>query len=81
MSITNSYVNQDGIYAKRILDDALWESEKVHNKKLTHLQLLVTLSGNIIRSRWKYREIYQRCALLELVNAGWSWMTERNPKI
>lgn len=81
VSITNSDIRQDCTYAKRILDDALWESEKVYNKRFSHLQLLVTLSGNIIRSRWKYREIYQRSALLELVNAGWSWMTERNPKI
>ena len=81
VSITNSDIRQDGTYAKRILDDALWESEKVYNKRFSHLQLLVTLSGNIVRSRWKYREIYKRCALLELVNSGWSWMTERNPKI
>lgn len=81
VSITRSEIRLDGTYAKRILDDALWDSEKVYNKNFSHLQLLMTLSTNIIRSRWKYREIYQRSALLELVNAGWSWMTERNPKI
>ena len=81
VSITNSNIRQDGTYAKRILDDALWESEKVHSKQLTHFQLLLTLSSNFFRSQWKYNEIYQRSALLELLNAGWSWIFERNPKL
>lgn len=81
VSITNSNIRQDGTYAKRILNDAFLESEKVHNKQLTHFQLLLTLSSNFFLSQWKYNEIYQRSALLELLNAGWSWIFERNPKL
>lgn len=81
VNLRNTDVIIDDTYSDRILVDALYESESIHNKGYSHVRKLYVLAKSMLKNNWKYKDIYQKNATLELIRMGWFYAVERNPQI
>lgn len=81
VNLRNSDVIIDATYSDRIIVDALYESESIYNKGYSHVRKLYVLAKSMLKNNWKYKDIYQKNAILELIRMGWFYAVERNLKI
>ena len=59
----------------------LFMKAKVYTIKDSHVRKLYMLAKSMLKNNWKYKDIYQKNAILELIRMGWFYAVERNPKI
>lgn len=81
LEITRPEITTTSPYKERVLDDILYYGRSIFNTKGTALQKRLMLVRSKWKSRWKFREIYGRSALGEILRAGWGFFTERTPKL
>lgn len=81
VNLRNTDVMMNDTYSDCILIDALYESESIHNKGYSHIRKLYALAEGMLKNNWKYKDIYHKNAVLELIRLGWFYAVERNPKI
>lgn len=67
--------------ADKIIRDALYERERIHNSGLSGWRYRWKQLCIMYHSRWKYSEVCGQNFLIEYLRNVWYYLTERHPKI
>ena len=65
----------------RVLENILRERRHLNDSAGRVWSKRLRLVGNLCRDRWKYRDVYERSFLLELMRLSWGFLFDRNPRL
>ena len=68
-------------YAERVLDDVLHKSTSIHNTKASKFQKRLMIIKARMLGNWKYRELCNTSAFVDLLQTITAFFIERKPKI
>lgn len=82
VDITNRDIVSDSSYAERIVKNILYEGNSVYNKRhktVWHQRLAIV--RNMLENHWKFRHIYRRSMLAELLGTALGNLLDRRPTL
>lgn len=65
----------------RLIRDALFDRNPVHNTEASNWRKRIKMAGNILNDRWKYHSFCEESSLRLLLRAGLAYLFERNPRL
>ena len=81
LEIRSSEIVTESPHRERVLDDVLYYGRSIFNTKGSAWQKRLALVRSKLRSNWKFRRIYGRSALGELLRGACGFFLERQPKL
>lgn len=79
--ITNSEIHQQSDFADKVLDDILNSNHSIHNTGASKFRKRLMIIRNKLFGGWKYRELYEKSAIIDTMQMVLAFFIERKPKI
>ncbi|MBO7261340.1 MAG: nucleotidyltransferase family protein [Alistipes sp.] len=79
--ITNSEIHQHSDLADKVLDDILNSNHSIHNTGASKFRKRLMIIRNKLFGGWKYRELYEKSAIIDTMQMVLAFFIERKPKI
>lgn len=79
--ITNSEIHQQSDLADKVLDDILNSNHSIHNTGASKFRKRLMIIRNKLFGGWKYRELYEKSAIIDTMQMVLAFFIERKPKI
>lgn len=68
-------------YSDRMLEDMLWGDRSIYNSGKSRLEQRWMLITNRFRTHWKYRLIYRRSMVMDVMRMIYAYFFEKQPKL
>ena len=68
-------------YSDRMLDDILWGDRSIYNSGKSRFMQRWMLITNRCRTHWKYRLIYRRSMVFDMMRMAYAYLFEQQPKL
>lgn len=88
LAVSSLGVSVDGLeermderYSDRMLDDILWGQWSIYNSGKSRLEQRWMLIANRFRTHWKYRLIYRRSMVMDVMRMIYAYFFEKQPKL
>lgn len=81
IEITNSNIHTKSKYKDKVLEDILFSNNTIHNTNASTLKKRLMIIRNKLFGGWKYRELYERSALVDTIQMIIAFFIERKPQI
>ena len=81
IEITNSNIHTKSKYKDKVLEDILFSNNTIHNTNASTLKKRLMIIRNKLFGGWKYRELYERSALVDTIQMIIAFFIERKPQL
>lgn len=81
LEVTNPAIRTHSDLRDKVLEDVLFGERSIHNTGASKFKKRMMIMRNKLLGGWKYRELYERSAVIDTIQMVWSFFVERKPKI
>lgn len=81
LEVTNPAIRTHSDLRDKVLEDVLFGERSIHNTGASKFKKRMMIIRNKLLGGWKYRELYERSAVIDTIQMVWSFFVERKPKI
>ena len=81
LEITNPAIHHNSDLADRVLEDILFSERSVHNTKASKMKKRLMILRARLFGGWRYKELYEKSALLDTMSMVAGFIFERKPKL
>ncbi len=81
INISNHEIHTQSPFSEKVLEDILYQSHSLFNGRTSNMLIRLKLIRSRLFGGWKYRELYKKSALSEILEMGISFLIERKPHL
>lgn len=81
LTVSNPMIHTQSALRDKVLDDVLYVNHSINNRRGSKLRKRLLVLRNRLFGGWKYRELYEKSAVVDTMQMVFSFFTERTPKI
>ena len=81
IEVSNPMIHTQSDLRDKVLDDVLYGKESIHNTGASKFQKRIMIIRNKLFGGWKYKELYEKSAVIDTMQMIFAFFIERKPKI
>lgn len=81
LEVKNPAIRTHSALRDRVLEDVLFGERSIHNTGASKFKKRMMIIRNRLFGGWKYRELYNKSAVIDTIQMVWAFFVERKPRI
>ena len=81
IEVSNPMIHTQSDLRDKVLDDVLYGKGSIHNTGASKFQKRIMIIRNKLFGGWKYKELYEKSAVIDTMQMIFAFFIERKPKI